>query len=257
MFNSILSLYKNVRSCVKYKNNFSDFFKVEQGVLQGEALSPLLFSLYLNDFENAFIRSNCQDISLQEVSLFLMLYADDMVLFSDSPEGLQKMLDVLYSYCNDWKLSVNVSKTKIVVFRKSGRLNPNIKWFYNDEEVEAVNQFTYLGLTLTYTGNFHKAQLKLASQGRKCMFKLLKSMKNVHFNYVTRLSLFDTYVSSILNYASEIWGFHKGDAIEKIHLEYLKIMLKVRKNTSSLMIYNELGRLPLFIQRKVCTKCAL
>ena len=92
---------------------------------------------------------------------------------------------------------------------------------------------------------------KLATQGRKCMFKLLKSMKNVHFNYVTRLSLFDTYVSSILNYASEIWGFHKGDAIEKIHLEYLKIMLKVRKNTSSLMIYNELGRLPLFIQRKV------
>lgn len=46
MFQSILSLYKNVKSCVKYKNNFSEFFNVEQGVLQGEALSPLLF-LYI------------------------------------------------------------------------------------------------------------------------------------------------------------------------------------------------------------------
>lgn len=79
----------------------------------------------------------------------------------------------------------------------------------------------------------------------------MKTMKNVYFNHVTRLSLFDTYVGSVLSYASEVWGFHKGDAIEKIHLEYLKIMLKVRKNTSSLMVYNELGRLPLCIQRKI------
>lgn len=83
------------------------------------------------------------------------------------------------------------------------------------------------------------------------MFKLMKTMKNVYFNHVTRLSLFDTYVGSVLSYASEVWEFHKGDAIEKIHLEYLKIMLKVRKNTSSLMVYNELGRLPLCIQRKI------
>lgn len=76
-------------------------------------------------------------------------------------------------------------------------------------------------------------------------------MQNVYFNYVTQLSLFDIYVGSVLSYASEIQGFHKGDAAEKNHLEYLKLLLKVRKNTLSLMIYNELGRLPLFIQGKI------
>lgn len=59
------------------------------------------------------------------------------------------MLDTLYSYCNDWKLFVDTSKTKIVVFMKSGRLNQNVNWSFNDEDIEVVNQFTYLGLTLS------------------------------------------------------------------------------------------------------------
>lgn len=67
----------------------------------------------------------------------------------------------------------------------------------------------------------------------------MKTMKNVFFNHNSRLSLFDTYVGSVLNYAGEVLGFHKGDAIQKIQLEYLQIMLSVRKNTSSLMVYDE------------------
>lgn len=53
---------------VKYKNDFSEFFNLEQGVLK--ALCPLTFSLYLNDFENSLIMSNCEDDILQEISLF-------------------------------------------------------------------------------------------------------------------------------------------------------------------------------------------
>lgn len=69
-----------------------------------------------------------------------------------------------------------------------------VNWSSNDEEVEIVNQFNNLGLTISYTGIFLKSQILLAFQGRKCMFKLLKSMQNVYFNYVTGLSLFNTYV---------------------------------------------------------------
>lgn len=46
-------------------------------------------------------------------------------------------------------------------------------------------------------------------------FKLVKTMKNLYFNHVTRSPLFDTYVGSVLRYASEvweIWEFHKGGA---------------------------------------------
>lgn len=70
MFQSIFSLYKNVKICVKYENNFSEFFNVKQGVLQGKALSPLLFSFYWNDFENSYILLNCEDTMLQENRCF-------------------------------------------------------------------------------------------------------------------------------------------------------------------------------------------
>ena len=55
-----------------------------------------------------------------------------MVLFSESPEGLQNILDTLHGYCNDWKKSVNVCKTnKVIFFRNFGRLKQTKKLLHN------------------------------------------------------------------------------------------------------------------------------
>ena len=47
-----------------------------------------------------------------------MLFADDFVGISDSKESLQKLLDVVYSYCSKWRLRANVSKSAVMVFSK-------------------------------------------------------------------------------------------------------------------------------------------
>ena len=60
------------------------------------------------------------------VKLLLLLYADDIVLFAKTAEELQKSLDILEEYYDRWKLTVNKSKTKIVIFRKGGRLPVNL-----------------------------------------------------------------------------------------------------------------------------------
>jgi hypothetical protein len=97
--------------------------------MQGEVISPILFALYVNDCEMDFINHNCDPIELKELSLFLIMYADDMA--DESVEGLQAMLDTLYNYTEKWKLSVNINKTKIVVFRNDGILSDDEKWYYN------------------------------------------------------------------------------------------------------------------------------
>jgi len=45
-----------------------------------------------------------------------------------------------------WKLVVNVNKTKVMVFRKRDRLRSELNFYYNNNEVEIVSQFTYLGI---------------------------------------------------------------------------------------------------------------
>jgi hypothetical protein len=61
------------------------------------------------------------------------------------------------------------------------------------------------------------------------------------FNHET-LSLLDTYISCILNYECEVWGSHQVEDIEKVHLNFRKKTLKVRRSTVNFIIYFEMGR---------------
>ncbi len=91
---------------------------------------------------------------------------------------------------------------------------------------------------------------RIAEQGRKAMYALNNICKKHCFNTVTKLSIFDTYVNSVMSYACEIWGFHPSSDVEKVHLSFCKNILGVHKKTSNDMIYAELGRYPLNIIRK-------
>ena len=130
-------MYQEIKSCISYTEGLTDFFACEVGVRQGENLSPFLFALYLNDLESYFLQQNVpcleklSDICLDEIQiyvrLFLLFYADDTILIAESPEGLQTALDAFESYCSLWKLKVNTSKTKIVIFSKRKVKDKTIK----------------------------------------------------------------------------------------------------------------------------------
>ena len=247
----IKSLYENVKSCIKHNGFLTEFFHPKSGLLQGEVMSPILYSLYVNDFEMHLLSDNCPSVEIQLINIFLLMYADDTVLIAETPEGLQTMLNSLYSYSNDWNLTVNTDKTKIVVFRNGGRVRDNEKWFYDGNTLETVDQFIYLGMLLCYNGKFYQTQKHLAEQGRKALFALNGKLTVFDFNVETKCSVFDTYINSILSYASEIWGFHKAPDIEKLHTYFCKKVLGVKRSTCNNLVYFELGRLPLCVNRKL------
>ncbi|MCG7877024.1 MAG: reverse transcriptase family protein, partial [Candidatus Thiodiazotropha endolucinida] len=118
----IKSMYKIVKSRVKHNNLLSQAFTCNLGVRQGECLSPFLFSMYLNDLQEELVSKGVSGIDVGRLNLYLLLYADDIVLFGKTPEDLQNALKILEDYCSRWKLTVNTKKTKIMVFRKGGRL---------------------------------------------------------------------------------------------------------------------------------------
>ena len=82
----------------------------------------------LNDLEEEFLINVIDGIDIGLIKLFLLLYADDIVISSSSPEGLQDGLNQLETYCKSCKLQVNTSKTKIMVFRKGGMLPRNLSF---------------------------------------------------------------------------------------------------------------------------------
>ena len=83
------------------------FFKYERGVQQGNPLSPLLFNLFINDIFDILKQDNSLLTLDNETTFNSLMYADDLIIMSETPEGLQKSLHALHSYCQKWKLSIN------------------------------------------------------------------------------------------------------------------------------------------------------
>ena len=82
-------------------------------------------------------------VDLSMLKIYLLLYADDIVLFSESEQDLQFGLNILDEYCEyeRWKLTVSTDKTKIMIFRKGGRHNRNIGFTFNGKNIEIISKF--------------------------------------------------------------------------------------------------------------------
>ena len=103
------------------------------------------------------------------------MYADDIVLLSTSTssEGLQQRLGGLYRFYKDWCLDLNVSKTKILIFNKAGRLRKENLWF-DDEYLERLQHYRNLGVYFSASGIFNYGQQGIFNKARKASFKLTK-----------------------------------------------------------------------------------
>ena len=115
------------------------------GVKQGCPLSPTLFGLFVDGLEKHLLNTPGIDApELIDTPIPLMLYADDLILMSTTEAGLQRQLDALSSFCAERQLTVNLSKTKIVVFEP--RRSDCTVFIFNAKPVERVASYMYLGL---------------------------------------------------------------------------------------------------------------
>jgi hypothetical protein len=178
-----------------------------------------------------------------------LLYADDIILYSESDDGLQTGLNILQDYCKRSHLDVNVGKSKVMIFRKGGK-QPNSSFTYNNEQLEITSLYNYLGITISSGGSFSHACQTLAGQASKALFKMKKCLSrftNIKISHM--LELFDKLILPILNYGAEIWGNINALPIERVHLKFCKEILGVKSQTQNEFIYGELGRIPMRKQR--------
>ena len=95
-------MYDKISLQVKIGSQLTPTFMSLLGVRQGDNLSPTLFNIFINDLPNKL--NHCSPAKYHDISVNCLLYADDLIIFSENKEGMQKALNRLSSYCKYWKL---------------------------------------------------------------------------------------------------------------------------------------------------------
>ena len=227
-------MYEDTSCRLKFTNGLSERFISSCGVKQGDVLSPLLFNLYINDLVKVFEHNNVDPVKINEISINSLLFADDIVILSNSEKGLQKALNLLAEFCNSWKLQINSTKSKVIVFNSNGKSHKNF-FRYENGFLETVTSYCYLGITIKYTGNLKVSGQLLMEKGRKALFKI-KKLIGLNNPCCLLEKLYDTLVVPICLYGSEIWGlnsrYNYSDPYEKLHIKFIKEILGVHCKAS-------------------------
>lgn len=250
VYQVIYNMYSNIKSCISLNGNFSNFFVSNIGVRQGENLSPLLFSLFLNDVQSYLCDKGAIGIELYHHSdiwlkLLILLYADDTVILANSATDLQNSLHSFNNYCTDWHMKVNTNKTKIIVF--GSRRTSNLSFIMGKESIEIVHEYHYLGVRFSSNGSFLKARKHVAEQANKALHLLYSRVSNADLPIDLILKLFDNTVMPILLYGAEVYGYEDLTILERVHCNFLRKITKARKSTPLNFLYGELGRFPISI----------
>jgi hypothetical protein len=210
-----------------------------------------------------FQEFNSHPPSLIQEDVGSLLYADDVVILSTSPTGLQNSLNKLSMYCKRWKLAVNLSKSKTMCFSKGGRGSQQ-QFTLGAELLENVKNFSYLGIEISCTGSFKLAQKCMTNKGLKALFKLKGLLRGSNLKPNVCLKLFDQLIKPICLYGAEVWGpdFIKAAmpiqeintkfevsmenlTCEKLNTSFAKFVLGVHRKAQNSAVRGELGRAPL------------
>ena len=137
---NLKSLYSSIKYCVKIGKGYIDPIELKQGCV----LSPILFNLFIDDNKEIF-NKKCDPVLLFDTFMNHVLYADDLIMMSNSAEGLQTCIDNLEEYCKKWHLTINTVQSKIIIFNESGKILRDYNFVHKNRKMEIVQSFCYLG----------------------------------------------------------------------------------------------------------------
>lgn len=222
-----------------------------QGVKQGCPLSAILFSLFTNDI----IKCISEGLPTEAlVELFMLLFADDMAIFTESATNMRRMIKNLEKYTKKWGMKVNLDKTKIVMFRKTTNKITEIAkieehaseiFTFNGTPIEYVESYRYLGLNFHQSGTWTQTAAEAKIKGLRLTYKLKEKLRKCpQLPVAEKRELFVTCVQNGSLYGAEIWGFGNFKQLETIQANFAKFLLKVRRKTPNSGALGELGLMP-------------
>ena len=254
MMAAIAQMYWSVPLTPKLGKEVGSSIDSTCGVKQGDPLSPLLFGLFIDELEGWMQSQLGQEagVLVGALRLYLLLYADDLVLVSRTPEGLQRQLEVLESFCAAKGMEVNLSKTEAVVFRPPDQAyQTGWQWHYKGAAVPVSQEFKYLGIIFHETEGVSVAEAALTRAAQQAMWAMLGRFRVAGIRDVSmKLRLYRALVSPIMEYCSAVWApvLLKGcssaakaytSGMQKVQNTFLRQLGQLRWNTPLDILHRE------------------
>ena len=152
-------------------------------------------------------------------------------------------------FCRKWGLSVNISKTKVVVCRKGGKLGSKEIFYYCGQMIKTVTYYKYLRILLSSRNVWTKGVVTLSLQGWEAMRPvnlLITRLQGLALE--ASFTIFDKRILPTLCYGIEIWGYERKESFEKVNVAFCRFVLGVGKCSIPSAVFGECGRPPV-----ICT----
>ncbi|MEP2874451.1 MAG: reverse transcriptase domain-containing protein [Hyphomicrobiales bacterium] len=171
MWRMMKKMTECARSAVMLDGEISKYVDILQGVAQRCTLSPNLFKIYINDLIVA-VEAARQGVTVGEDTVSGLMFADDFVGISETPEGLQKQIEKALEYTRKWRVTANVKKCAVVVCNED-KVNPvNFSWKWGEDELPIVDQYTYLGVEISKDCSWDTHIAKVIGKGKAQVGKM-------------------------------------------------------------------------------------